>query len=97
LNRYGDLKAVMDLDIITGYKLIEKAYKARNEDILYRKWLSDSQIHGIAGLFAEQAEFPNFAEYLERCKAQPNKLLTESEKEAIRNKSHEISQRLRGE
>lgn len=87
----------MDLNIDTGYKLVEKAYKAKSEDILYRKWLSDSQIHGIASLFAEQADFPNFSEYLEKCKAQPNKLLTEAEKEAIRQKSHEISQRLRGE
>lgn len=87
----------MDLDIETGYKLIERAYKARNEEILYSKWLNDSQIHGIACLFAEQPDFPNFKEYMEKVTAKPLTLLSESEKEALRKQTKQISQRLRGE
>lgn len=99
MSRYSDFDAIKALDIETGYKLVEKAFKAKHEDMHFKMWLNGSLMHGIASMLSEQDDYLSFQEYMEKVKAQgqSSRLLTEEEKQAIRDKANAISDRLRGE
>ena len=99
MSRYNDFDAIKKLDVETGYKLVEKAFKAKHEDMHFKMWLNGSLMHGIASMLSEQNDYMSFQEYMEKVKnsGQASRLLTEEEKQAIRDKANAISDRLRGE
>ena len=99
MSRYSDFDAIKELDVETGYKLVEKAFKAKHEDMHFKMWMNGSLIHGIASMLSEQNDYPSFQEYMEKVKnhGQSSRMLNEDEKNAIREKAKAISDRLRGE
>jgi hypothetical protein len=99
MSRYSDFNAIKALDIETGYKLVEKAFKSKHEDMHFKMWLNGSLMHGIASMLSEQDDYLSFQEYMEKVKnhGQASRILTEEDKQPIRHKASAISDRLRGE